>query len=289
MTEISAALVKELRDATGAGMMDCKRALAGDGRRLRRGRQAPAREGHGLGREARRPRDERGQGRLPARATTSARDRRRRLRDRAGLEQRRVPRVRARRCSRPSSSTAARPRRARGRAGRADGEARREHRRRRREAHRGGGRRACSPPTSTRRRTRSACSCTKGGGSDDARAQPRAAHRRSRADVRRATRCPRSRRRRSARSSRTRTRSQSKPENVREKIVEGMLNKRFFGEACSPSRRGSTTRRRRSARRCRTRAPRCSSSSASRWRLVRPRTSAGEPPHEPSVVSAASC
>ncbi|HEY8626664.1 MAG TPA: elongation factor Ts, partial [Gaiellaceae bacterium] len=33
MTEISAALVKELRDATSAGMMDCKRALqetAGD-------------------------------------------------------------------------------------------------------------------------------------------------------------------------------------------------------------------------------------------------------------------
>ncbi len=27
MTEISAALVKQLRDATGAGMMDCKKAL----------------------------------------------------------------------------------------------------------------------------------------------------------------------------------------------------------------------------------------------------------------------
>jgi elongation factor Ts len=27
MTEISASLVKELREATGAGMMDCKRAL----------------------------------------------------------------------------------------------------------------------------------------------------------------------------------------------------------------------------------------------------------------------
>ena len=30
MTEISAAMVKQLRDATSAGMMDCKRALAGD-------------------------------------------------------------------------------------------------------------------------------------------------------------------------------------------------------------------------------------------------------------------
>ena len=27
MTEISAAMVKQLRDATSAGMMDCKRAL----------------------------------------------------------------------------------------------------------------------------------------------------------------------------------------------------------------------------------------------------------------------
>ena len=93
MTEITAAMVKQLRDATSAGMMDCKRALAGDGRRLRRGRQAPAREGHGVGREARRPRDERGQGRRDG-ARQRRRDRRDRLRDRARVEQRRVPRVR---------------------------------------------------------------------------------------------------------------------------------------------------------------------------------------------------
>ena len=43
VTEISAALVKELRDLTGAGMMDCKRALAGDGRRHRGRAHAPAR------------------------------------------------------------------------------------------------------------------------------------------------------------------------------------------------------------------------------------------------------
>ena len=48
VTEISAAMVKQLRDATSAGMMDCKRALAGDRRRLRRRGQAPAREGHGV-------------------------------------------------------------------------------------------------------------------------------------------------------------------------------------------------------------------------------------------------
>ena len=93
MTEISAAMVKELRDATSAGMMDCKRALAGDGRRLRRGREAAAREGHGVRRQARRPRDERRQGRRDG-ARQRRRDRRGRLRDRAGLEQRRVPRVR---------------------------------------------------------------------------------------------------------------------------------------------------------------------------------------------------
>ncbi|HMP46276.1 MAG TPA: elongation factor Ts, partial [Sphingopyxis sp.] len=31
MAEITAALVKELRDRTGAGMMDCKKALAETG------------------------------------------------------------------------------------------------------------------------------------------------------------------------------------------------------------------------------------------------------------------
>ena len=46
---------------------------AGDGRRLRRGRQAAAREGHGVGREARRPRDERRQGRRDGARRASAR------------------------------------------------------------------------------------------------------------------------------------------------------------------------------------------------------------------------
>ena len=39
MTEINAALVKKLRDATGAGMMECKAALTeanGDSRKRRR-------------------------------------------------------------------------------------------------------------------------------------------------------------------------------------------------------------------------------------------------------------
>ena len=85
----------------------------GDGRRRRRGRQAPAREGHGAGGEARRPRDDRGQGRDRPRRRRRGGDGRRRLRDRAGLEQRGVPRLRparprrgreARRRRRPTSS-----------------------------------------------------------------------------------------------------------------------------------------------------------------------------------------
>ena len=59
VTEISASLVKELRDATGAGMMDCKRALVETGGDLDAAKRAPAREGHGAGRQARRPRDDR--------------------------------------------------------------------------------------------------------------------------------------------------------------------------------------------------------------------------------------
>ena len=49
----TAAQVKELRDKTGAGMMDCKAALDGSGRRHREGRRAPAQEGPGAGRQAR--------------------------------------------------------------------------------------------------------------------------------------------------------------------------------------------------------------------------------------------
>ena len=90
---ISASLVKELRDQTGAGMMDCKRALEETGGDIeaardscasgawRRRRSAPA---------ARRPRGS------SATASPTARgdDGRRRLRDRARLEERRVPGVR---------------------------------------------------------------------------------------------------------------------------------------------------------------------------------------------------
>ena len=69
-----------------------------DGRRPRGRPPAPAREGARPGRQARRPRDDRGQ-RPRARRTAARRDRRRRLRDRAGVGQRGVPRVRAACCS----------------------------------------------------------------------------------------------------------------------------------------------------------------------------------------------
>ena len=62
MTTISASLVKELRDQTGAGMMDCKRALVETDGDLEAARDAAARAGHGHGGQARRPRDHRGQG-----------------------------------------------------------------------------------------------------------------------------------------------------------------------------------------------------------------------------------
>ena len=45
MANITAADVKKLRDATGAGMMDCKKALDRGRRRLRQGRRDPARQG----------------------------------------------------------------------------------------------------------------------------------------------------------------------------------------------------------------------------------------------------
>ena len=65
--EISAQLVRELREQTGAGMMDCKRALQETNGDMRGRGRPPAREGHGERRQARRSRDDRGPRRLPAR------------------------------------------------------------------------------------------------------------------------------------------------------------------------------------------------------------------------------
>jgi elongation factor Ts len=60
MANITAAMVKELREKTGAGMMDCKNRPQRDGRRHRgRGRLA-AQEGPLQGRQEGRPRGRRG-------------------------------------------------------------------------------------------------------------------------------------------------------------------------------------------------------------------------------------
>ena len=101
MTEITAAMVKELRDATSAGMMDCKRALQETDGDFDEAVKLLREKRHGVGREARRPRDERGQGRRDG-ARRTRRDRRRRLRDRARLERTTTSSPSPRRCSRPS-------------------------------------------------------------------------------------------------------------------------------------------------------------------------------------------
>ena len=60
MAEITTALVKELRERTGAGMMDCKRALAEVGGRPRGRHRLAAQEGPGRRRQEGRPGDQRG-------------------------------------------------------------------------------------------------------------------------------------------------------------------------------------------------------------------------------------
>ena len=95
MAEISAALVKELRDRTGAPMMDCKRALQETNGDMEAAVRVLREKGMAGAAKRVRPRDAGGQGRLPAGRGFEARyDGRRWLRDRARLEQRRVPLLR---------------------------------------------------------------------------------------------------------------------------------------------------------------------------------------------------
>ena len=68
MAEFTAKDVQALRQATGAGMMDAKKALAGERRRLRGRRQVAAREGPRQGGRAQRPREHRGRRRHRARS-----------------------------------------------------------------------------------------------------------------------------------------------------------------------------------------------------------------------------
>ena len=219
-------LVKELRDRTGAGMMDCKRALEETGGDLEAARSAAPRAGHGAGRQARRPRDDRGRGRLASIDDDARHDRRGRLRDRAGLEERGVPGVRAEGARRASTTTAPdAARRARGASASSwsPSSARTSSSRGAARSRRGDGEMLGAyvhPPANkigvlvklARRRRR-------------ARAQARDAHRVRRAEWRRrATSARPTSSRPSARSTRTPTSVQAKPEQAREKIVEGMLD-----------------------------------------------------------------
>ena len=89
MADISAKDVAALRKITGAGMMDCKKALARDRRRHRARQGLAAREGHRGRGQARRPRRRPGRDR-GARRRQRRRARRAQLRDRLRRQGRRV-------------------------------------------------------------------------------------------------------------------------------------------------------------------------------------------------------
>ena len=94
---VTAADVKALRDRTGAGMMECKRALEEAERRRREGGRDPARQGPGEGGQARRARGRaRASSRLRPLERPHRRARRGQLRDGLRRAQRRVQAVRAR-------------------------------------------------------------------------------------------------------------------------------------------------------------------------------------------------
>ena len=94
MAEITAAMVKALRDATGAGMMDCKRALIEADGDMERATRDPSREGPGERRQARRPQRRPGPDRrLHPLQQHGRRARRGQLRDGLRREHRRVPQL----------------------------------------------------------------------------------------------------------------------------------------------------------------------------------------------------
>ena len=110
MAEITAALVKDLREKSGAGMMDCKKALHRDRRRHRSRHRLAAHQGPVQGRQEGRPRRRRGprgRGRARRGRGHDRRGDRAQRRDRLRRPQRTVPGRRARdRRRRPWTSTA---------------------------------------------------------------------------------------------------------------------------------------------------------------------------------------
>ena len=243
MAEFTAKDVKRLRDATGAGMMDAKRALERRRRRLRRPPAVAPREGPRQGGQARRPREHRGRGgrrqstaTSPPSSSSSARPtswpspRLRRASSTTSPAGGRQGRGRRRRASRTRSTTQghpqgehrARPRRAlRGRAGQ---RARRlpPHARAGRRPKRGDGRARGRRP--------------------GAGPRGRAAHRLRRARATSRDEVPADDVDAEREALEAETQNEGKPEQAMPKIVEGKLNgwfKRMPGGACSSSRTSS--------------------------------------------------
>ena len=133
---ITASMVKELREATGAGMMDCKKALEECRRRHGPGRRHPAHQGPRGPRQEGRSRHQRGsRGGMGLEVREDRGDGRGQLRDRLRRAQRRVPVVRlARSPSRSRSTLRTASRRARPRSCPSSGSAIRPSRSSRRSA-----------------------------------------------------------------------------------------------------------------------------------------------------------
>ena len=209
MTEISAALVKELRDADRSGDDGLQAGAPGDRRRHRRRADAPSREGDGGCGQARRPRDDRGhraRRRVEGAAAivgvgcetepVSKNEAFREFAEKALAA--RLGERRRRRCGRG----------ARGRARRAD---RRSSARTSSSSTARVSRGGTLARTSIRPRTRSACSSSSRAAPPTSRARSRCTSRSRRPSTRRATTCRRTCSPRSGRSTSTRTRCSRSP------------------------------------------------------------------------------
>ena len=263
MTEISAALVKELRDKTGAPMMDIKRALQDTDGDIEAAKRSCVSAGWRAPRSARAGRRPRARSATAFRRTASGDDGRRRLRDRACIEQRRVPRIR---------EEGARGRRGEG----IEAAAKLDEERMelsgklgenivvvgaaRFEAGRWRADRGLRAPAGEQARRARAGPRRLG----RARAQGRDAHRRLSPAVDRARGRPRGgSSTASARSSGDRTRCSRSPSRHGRRSSRACSTSASSVTTCSSTRSGSTTPPRRSATLSRTRAPRCSSSNGS--------------------------
>ena len=243
MTEISAALVKELRDRTGAGMMDCKRALQETNGDMDAAVVLLREKGMASAQKRAGPRDDRRARRLPPRGRRQeGNDGRGRLRDRARLEERRVPGVReegARDRRRRAASTRSRSSTtertelsaklgeniAVAGAARFEAVERRDRR----------------PRTRIRRRTSSACCCSFAAATRISAGRSRCTSPRRTRSGSAATTCRRTRSRRSARSTRTPTRCSRSPSRRARRSSRACSTSASSARTCSPTRSGSTT------------------------------------------------